>query len=273
VSDTGTRLRCASAAGYACGARGSGEDPGFSLSPAPAFSGQPGRGPLHVHAQQTTAMPQPVSFLRILVPSCPWPAAHGVLRVIPAQGRAVTPRGTLVWASAPFKRGGPARDRAPVGIQSRANAVTARRTSVCAALGASAPFSRWRPRLARSRREAQQLLPERWSVHPPHLSAVVVPGITRSHRKRSLRACLCASRACWACNITCGGVSSCRAETGIAAQAAERSNAGCPWAKEAVKQVVHRTGLPNQRFDRSAKQLRCLVPSSLRSSAPGQPRR
>ena len=40
-----------------------------------------------------------------------------------------------------------------------------------------------------------------------------------------------------------------------------------------VSNIVLREQPPNSRFDRSAKQLRCLLPSSLRSSAPGQPER
>jgi hypothetical protein len=64
---------------------------------------------------------------------------------------------------------------------------------------------------------------------------------------------------------------------GCAHGRAQGSRAGCNTRRvqqtEAMKPLVQSKGLPNPGFDRSAKQLRCLVPSSLRSSAPGQPER
>jgi hypothetical protein len=186
VNDTGTRFRWASAAGYACGPRGSGQDPDFSSLPAPGSRGRLAAGPLHVrrHSRAATGVIPPGAGVPLSGEAQPMASCVGT----PAQGRAVTPCGTLVWASASSKRRGLARDRAPAGIRSRATALTARRTSVCAALGASAPFSRSRPRLARSRKEARQLPTRRWSVHPPALSCVVALGSALSQRKTTLHA-------------------------------------------------------------------------------------
>jgi hypothetical protein len=189
VSDTGTRFRWASAAGYACGARGSGQDPDFSSLPAPGSRGRLAAGPLHVgrHSRAATGVIPPGAGVPLSCEAQPMASCVGM----PAQARAVTPRGTWVRASAASKCRGLARDRAPAGIQSRANALTARRSSVCAALGAGAPSSGWRPRLARSRKEARQLPTRRWSVHPPALSCVVALGSALSQRKRTLHAGRC----------------------------------------------------------------------------------
>jgi hypothetical protein len=211
VSDAGTRFRWASAAGYACGARGSGQDPDFSSLPASGSRGRLAAGPLHVrrHSRAATGVIPPGAGVPLSCEAQPMAYCVGM----PAQARAVTLRGTLVWASAPFKRGGPARDRGPVGIQSRGNAVAARRTSVCAAARCERPVQPMAPGV-RTQSKASAATPRRALVWTSACSQLRGRARQRAvtpeqiSPRRLVHACTCR-----ACKIPCAGVSSCRAHT------------------------------------------------------------